>query len=93
VLDPVAIEQQFKPLFRADAKMVLAFGADVKIGFEIFFQTMVRQLAHLVHRPRSSRCARRGHRLVDRFFFALEPGHLVFAALVIDPALGQTPLV
>jgi hypothetical protein len=68
--------------------MVLAFGADVEIGFEIFLPDdgaaagALGPQAFGFHRALIG-----GDGVIDRFFFALEPGHLVFAALRIE--LGQ----
>jgi len=37
MLDPMAVQQQLQPLPRAQAEVMLAFRADVRVGFQVFF--------------------------------------------------------
>ena len=79
MLDPVLIVQQkFEPSPRAQPEMVVAFRANFPVFLEIFLPD--DRAASLALHPQPFRAnAAFVHRggILDRFFFALEPGHFV----------------
>ncbi len=76
MFNPTRIEQQHQPLRRVQAEMMLAFGADAPVGFQIFFPDNRAATLALGPQPFGLHAALIGRRgLVDPFFLSLKPGH------------------
>ena len=79
VLGPrFVIEQQLEPPPRAEAEMLIALGTDFPVRFEILLPDDRAAGAALRPQPFGADAALvDGRRILDRFFLALKPGHLV----------------
>ena len=87
VLDPAAVQQQFQPLPRVQAEVVLAFRADVRVGFQVFFPDDGPAAGALGPQPFGLYAPLVGRRgLFNRFFRALEPGHTLLVSTRISVA-------
>ena len=72
VLDPAAIEQQLQTLARIQPEVILAFRADVRIGFQILFPDDGAAAGALGPQPFGLYAPFVGRRgLLDRFFSRL----------------------